>query len=158
VDFFGILANTVYVLAGLAFVAGLLITATTGAMKPVKTLLWALTALFTLIIIAGFIFSRGLLIFLLFQIIALILVLYMFVVLGAVCGGGIYMRRNKQAVGKHLSQADLEDYLPVAEFCALEGVDEERALARIRSGYYRGGSDAGAWHIHRSELAQNKAP
>jgi hypothetical protein len=154
VDYFGILADFVYAVAGLAFLCGLLITAVTGAAKPVKTFLWWLTGLFTVLIAIGFVFSRGLLIFLLFQIVALILIWYMFVVVGAVCGGGIYSLRHKQAPGQRLTQAELGDYLPAAEFAAREGIDTERALARIRSSYYRGGQYDGAWYIHRSELSQ----
>ncbi len=156
-DFFGILENAVYAVAALAFFSGLLITSITGAVKPVKTFLWVLTGVFTVIIGIGFFFSRGLLIFLLFQIIALILVWYMFVVFGAVCGGGIWSWQHKQAA-KRLGQADISEYLPTAEFCALEGIDEERAVARIKSGYYRGGQFGGAWYIHGSERTQNRAP
>ena len=110
-----------------------------------------LSAVFTLLIILGFVFSRGLLIFLLFQIIALILIWYMCVVVGAVCGGGVYSLRHKHAPGKKLTQAELGDYLPAADFAAQEGVEVERALARIRSSYYRGGQYEGAWYIHKSE-------
>jgi hypothetical protein len=157
VDVFGILANTVYAVAGLAFLCGLLITAIAGTAKPVKTFLWVLTGVFTLLIIVGFVFSRGLLIFLLFQIIALILVWYMFVVVGAVCGGGIYSLRHKQPAGKKLTQAELGDYIPAADFAAQEGVEMERALARIRSSYYRGGQYDGAWYVHKSEQSVNKS-
>jgi hypothetical protein len=150
-DYFGILANAVYAVAGLAFLAGLGITAVTGSMKPVKTFLWVLTGLFTLLIAAGFVFSRGLLIFLFFQIVALILVWYMFVVFGAVCGGGLYSLRHRQATGKRLSPSELGDYLPAADFAAREGIEEERALARIKSSYYRGGQYEGTWYVHRSE-------
>ena len=153
-DFFGILANAVYAVAGIAFVSGMVITAVTGRAKPVKTFLWALTALFTLLIVLGFIFSQGLLIFLLFQIIALILIWYMFVVIGAVCGGGIYSLRNRRQVGTRMTQAELDDYVPVEEFCALEGIDADRALARIRSGYYRGGAFGKNWYIHKSEQSR----
>lgn len=150
-DFFGILADFVYAVAGLAFVSGLLITAVTGAAKPVKTFLWVLSGVFTLLIVLGFVFTRGLLIFLLFQIIALILVWYMFVVVGAVCGGGIYSLRHRQSRGQRLTQAELGEYLPAADFAAREGIELERALARIRSSYYRGGQYDGAWYVHKSE-------
>ncbi len=156
-DFFGILVNAVYAGAGLFFLSGLLITAATGAAKPVKTFLWVLTGVFTVILIIGFVFSRGLLIFLLFQIVALIIIWYMCVVFGAACGAGIYAWRTKQAT-KRVAEADLGDYLKVSEFCALEGIDEERALARIKSGYYRGGQFGGAWYIHNVEQVRNKAP
>jgi hypothetical protein len=154
VDLFGILADIVYAVAGLAFLCGLLITAVTGAAKPVKTFLWVLTGIFTVLIIVGFVFTRGLLIFLFFQLVALILVWYMFVVIGAVCGGGLYSLRHKQPPGKRLTQSELADYLPAADFAAREGIDMERALARIRSSYYRGGQYDGAWYIHKSEQSQ----
>ena len=154
-DVFGLLADAVYAVAGIAFLSGLVITAVTGRAQPVKRFLWGLTALFTLLIIAGFVFSRGLLIFLLFQIIALILIWYMFVVIGAVCGGGIHSLRHKRKVGAHITQDELGEYLPVNEFCAMEGIDEDRALARIRSGYYRGGAFGKAWYIHKSERASH---
>jgi hypothetical protein len=154
VDIFGILADVVYAVAGLAFLCGLLITAITGAARPVKTFLWVLTGIFTLLIALGFVFSRGLLIFLLFQIIALILVWYMFVVVGAVCGGGLYLLRHRQAPGTRLTQEELVDYLPAADFAAREGIEVERALARIRSSYYRGGQYEGSWYIHRSEQSR----
>jgi hypothetical protein len=153
VDVFGILANVVYAVAGLAFLSGLLITAIAGAAKPVKTFLWILSGIFTVLIVIGFIFTRGLLIFLFFQIVALILIWYLFVVVGAVCGGGLYSLRHKQAPGKRLTQAELGDYLPAAEFAAREGIEVERALARIRSSYYRGGQYEGAWYIHKTEQA-----
>lgn len=150
-DFFGILADLVYGVAGLAFLSGLLITAITGAAKPVKTFLWVLTGLFTVLIVIGFVFSRGLLIFLLFQIVALILIWYMFVVIGAVCGGGIYSLRHRQAPGKKLTAQELGDYLPATDFAAREGIELERALARIRSSFYRGGQYDGTWYVHKSE-------
>lgn len=150
-DYFGILANAVYAIAGIAFLCGFAITAITGSVQRVKVFLWALSAVFTLAIIFGFFFTRGALIFLLFQIIALILVWYMCVVFGAVCGGGLYQLRHRRQLGERLTREQLGDYVPVAEFCAREGIDEERVLARIRSGFYRGGTCADGWYVHRSE-------
>jgi hypothetical protein len=157
VDIFGILIDSIYAIAALLFVIGLLLTASTGRTRPVKIFLALLNGLFTLLIAVGFFFTPFV-IFLLFQIIALILVWDLCVVVGAVCGGGIYSLLHKQPVGKHLVQGELGDYLPLAEFAAREGIDEERALARIRSGYYRGGSFGGAWYVHASEQSQHKAP
>jgi hypothetical protein len=145
-----ILAVSALVAITVAFVAGLLITALTGAARPVKILLAILTAIVIVAVIGGIIFSRGLLIYLLFQLIALVLILYFVVVFGAVCGGGIYLLLHKKTRGKRLSQPELADYLPAAEFSALEGITEERAL----SGFYQGGRHQGRWYIHKSELSQ----
>jgi hypothetical protein len=153
IDVFAILFNAIYVIAGLAFLSGLLITATTGSAKPVQTLLKAVTVIFTLLLIASYIVFR-LVIFLAFQIIALVLIWEMCIVIGAVCGGAIYSLRHKQPVGRKLTQDELGEYLPVADFAALEGIEVERALARIKSSYYRGGQYEGAWYIHRSEQSQ----
>jgi hypothetical protein len=134
------------------FCAGCVITALTGSTRGVKILFGWLTAMLVVLLAAGFWLSRGLLIFLLFQIVALILVLYLITILGAVCGGGIYSLRHAAGRGKHLDGATLGDYVELAEFCALEHLEEERAIARINSGYYRGGRHGGNWYIHRSEL------
>lgn len=157
VDIFGILVDSIYTIAALLFLVGLILTASTGSARPVKIFLVLLSGLFTLIIGVGFFFTPFV-IFLLFQIIALILIWDMCIVVGAVCGGGIYSLRHKQPIGKRLAPGDLTDYLPLAEFAAREGIDDERALARIRSGYYRGGSFEGAWYVHASEQSAPKTP
>ena len=136
-----------------AFVIGLVITAATGSARHVKLFLAILSAILGVVTVAGLIFSRGLLVYLLFQLISLVLVLYLVVVVGAVCGGGIYILRHKKPVGLKLGPSELVEYLPAAEFATLDGITEERALARIKSGYYRGGRHAGAWYIHKSELS-----
>lgn len=140
-----------------AFVSGLLLTATTGSARPVKLFLGILTALFSVASIAGLMFS-GLLVYLLFQIIAMILILYLVIISGAVCGWGLYALRHKKPRGKPLSKLDTGEHLPLAEFATLEGITEERALARIQSSYYRGGLHEGAWYIHKSELSTAKSP
>jgi hypothetical protein len=150
IDVFAILFDAIYAVGGLAFLAGLLITATTGSAQPVKTLLKVLTIVFTLLLVGSYIAFR-LIIFLAFQIIALVLIWFLCIVVGAVCGGGIYSLRHKQAPGKRLTQEELGEYLPAADFAAREGIEVERALARIRSSYYRGGQYDGAWYVHRSE-------
>jgi hypothetical protein len=150
IDVFAILFDAIYAIAGLAFLAGLLITATTGSAQHVRTLLKVLTVIFTILLIASYVAFR-LVIFLAFQIIALVVIWEMCVVAGAVCGGGIYSLMHKKQVGGTLTQEALGDYLPVAEFAAREGIEEERALARIKSSYYRGGQCAGAWYVHKSE-------
>ena len=153
IDVFAILFDAIYAVAALAFLTGLLITATTGSAKPVKTLLKVLTIIFTLLLVASYIVFH-LIIFLAFQIIALILIWYMCVVIGAVCGGGIYSMLHRQPTGKPLTQEELGEYLPAADFAAREGIDVERALARIKSSYYRGGQFEGTWYIHRSEQSR----
>ena len=52
-----------------------------------------------------------------------------------------------------MNEEELGDYLTIAEFAAREGIDEERAQARIESGYYTGGYCKGAWYVHKSELS-----
>ena len=156
VDIFAILLDSIYFLAGLFFLLGLVLTATTGNTRPVKRMLVTLGVLFVLLIGVGFAFTPFL-IFLLFQIVALILVWFMCIVVGAVCGGGIYALRHKRSVGARLTESDVADFVPLAEFCTREGIDEERALARIRSGYYRGGSFGGNWYIHKAEQSRQGA-
>jgi hypothetical protein len=157
IDIFAILLDSIYLLAAIFFLIGLLLTATSGKAQPVKSFLWILTALFTVLIGIGFVFT-SLIIFLLFQILALILIWYMCVVAGAVCGGGLYAFRHKRRATNSLTAAELGDFMPLAEFCREEDIDEERALARISSGYYRGGAYDGRWYVHRSEQSRQQAP
>lgn len=135
------------------FCTGVLITAISGSARAVKLLLAGVTALLVLALAGGLIFTRGLLIYLTFQIIALVVMWYLVLIAGAVCGGGIYLLLHRKPPGKALTQAELSDYLTLTEFCAREGVDAERAEARIRSGYYTGGRVDGVWYIRRSELS-----
>jgi hypothetical protein len=151
-----LLAGIATISTAVAFVSGLLITAISGAARPVKIFLGILAAISSAGIIAGFIFSNGLLFYLVFQIISAVVLLCFVVVLGAVCGGGIYMLRHKKPPGKSLGKLDIAEYLPAAEFSALEGITEERALGRIKGGFYQGGLYEGAWYIHKSELSQGK--
>lgn len=136
----------------IAFLTGLLLTTVTGTARSVKLLLAALTALAAVGLVIGLIVSRGLLIYLLFQFVALMIGLYFVVIIGAVCGGGVYLLLNKQQSGKVLSEAELADYLPLAEFCRREGVDAERATVRLTSSFYAGGRYNGNWYVHRNEL------
>lgn len=153
IDIFGLLLDAVFILGALLFIAGFLLTAATGSARPVKLLLWILAGIFTVLIVIGFAFTPFL-IFLLFQIVALILLWFMCVVAGAVCGGGLYAWRHRRKPGERVTEEVLHEFVPLAEFCAREGIDEERGLARIRSGYYRGGNFSGAWYVHRSEQSQ----
>lgn len=153
IDIFAVLLDSIYFVAAVLFVIGLLLTATSGKVRPVKTFLWILTALFTVLIGIGFLFTPFL-IFLLFQIVALILIWYMCIVAGAVCGGGLYALRHKRAA-QTLTAAELAEFVRLEDFCRQEGVDEERARARISSGYYRGGAFDGTWYVHRSEQSRH---
>lgn len=146
-----LLTEFALIAVAVAFIAGLLLTSTSGSAKPVKIFLVVLTGIFVLAIGAGLVFSRGLLVFLLFQLIALIISLYFVVVIGAVCGGGLYVLLSRK---KHvaLDGTDLADYLPVTEFSLQENISDDRALARIHNGYYRSGRYQGQWYIHKSEL------
>jgi hypothetical protein len=147
------LAHIAIIAVAVAFVAGLVITAVTGAARPVKVFLGILAAISVLAIGAGFVISKGLLFYLLFQIISLIVILFFVVILGAVCGGAIFALRHKQPPGKNLDNVNIEEYLPTAQFAALEGITEERAVGRIRGGFYQGGLYEGSWYIHKSELS-----
>lgn len=142
--------------AFVAFIAGLLCTVDSGSVRNVKILLGVLTLLICTGFAAGLVFSRGLLILFLFHLITLICVLSVFIIVGAACGGAIYLYRHQKPPGKSLDKAELGEYLPAAEFATLEGISEERALPRIKSGYYKGGLHQGAWYIHKSELSENK--
>lgn len=157
IDIFDVLLGSIYLLAAVFFVIGLLLTTFSGRARPVKIFLWILTALFTVLIGIGFAITPFV-IFLLFQIVALILVWFMCIVAGAVCGGGLYSLRHKRKAANSLVETELNDFVPVSDFCRQEGVDEERALARIRSGYYRGGAFNGRWYVHRSEQSRQQAP
>jgi hypothetical protein len=151
-----LLVKIVITAAAVSFIAGLLLTAVTGSARPVKIFLGILAIIFSIGIVAGFIVSQGLFVYLLFQIISLAIILFFVVILGAVCGGGIYLLLHKKPRGKSLTRLDIEEYLPAAEFSTLEGITEERALLRINGGFYRGGLYEGNWYIHKSELSQKK--
>ena len=135
------------------FIIGVLVTTITGSARAVKLLLGGVTVILVLALAGGLIFTRGLLIYLTFQIIALVVMWYLVLLAGAVCGGGIYLLLHRKPPGKLLTPAELDDYITVTEFCAREGIDTERAEARIRSGYYNGGRVDGVWYIRRSELS-----
>jgi hypothetical protein len=149
-------ADIALIATAVAFVAGFLLTVTTGAVRPVKIFLGVLSGIFILGLVGGLIFTRGLLIYLLFQIIALVLLGYLLVIAGAVCGGGVYMLLHKTPAGKNLDRSGIAAYLPAEEFARIEAVAAERVVSRIKSGYYQGGLLEGAWYIHKSELSQNK--
>jgi hypothetical protein len=135
------------------FLTGAAITAITGKARPVRILLAVLSAIFLLALAGGLVVSRGLLIYLLFQIIAVIILLYFFVIAGAVCGGGIYLLLHRKSPGQKLQPSELPECLSIDEFARVEGIEPERLMARIKSGFYRGGHNSGGWYVHREELS-----
>ena len=148
-----LLAKIAIISASLAFMSGLLLTAVTGSARLVKIFLGILALVFCAGIVAGFVLSKGLFVYLLFQIIALAVALVFAVILGAVCGGGIYLLVHKKPPGTKLTKLIIGEYLPIAEFSTLEGITEERAVLRIKGGFYRGGTYEGNWYVHKAELS-----
>jgi len=136
----------------LAFLTGILTTVFTGTGRNLKILLVILTILFLVISIAGFFVSSGWLIFLYTQLIVLWLIIYGVIVTGAVVGGGFFLFLHKRQVGETVSDGNIKQYILLSEFAALEELDEDRVLGRIRSRYYRGGRYDGTWYVHQSEL------
>ncbi len=143
---------TVYVFSA-AFISGLLITAVSGSARAVKVYLIFLTALSILGTLIGLIFSQGLLIFLLFQIITLIIIIFFFIIAGAAVGAGIYQLIHKQPAFKKLRESELIDYLALAEFAELEDISTDRVQLRVKSGLYRGGQYKQERYMHNSELS-----
>lgn len=137
----------------ITFLAGFLITAVSGSARAIRYFLAALTGIFILATIAGFILSRGLIIFLLPQLIVLLILIFFVIIAGAACGGGLYVLIHKKSRGGKLSAQEIEDYLPISEFSEIEGITEERALGRIKNGFYHGGRYEGGWYVHKSELS-----
>ena len=145
------------VVFSLAFLAGFLTTVFTGTGRILKILLVVLTVIFILISIAGFFVTSGWLIFLYTQLMVLWLIVYGVIVTGAVMGGGIFLLLHKRRIGDNITLDDVAEYLPLDEFAALENLDEDRVLGRLRSRYYRGGRFLGNWYIHRSELSNSSS-
>lgn len=137
-----------------SFLCGLLITAISGSAKGAKIFLGILSALTIIALLIGLIVSGGLLVFLLFQLITLVLIIFFTIIAGAVAGGGIYKLIHKHSAFKQLKEEDLKDYLSLAEFATIEVIDKERAQGRIKSGYYDGGKYKNALFIHKSELSK----
>lgn len=143
----------VFYIFSFAFLLGLFLHLATGSVRAIQYCLGGLTAIFIVGAIVGLVLSGGMLIILLFQLIIVVLVLFFTIIAGALCGGGIRMLLDGKRASKNLSEHDIADYVTVTEFCLLEGVEEERALARIQSGFYKGGCLEGCWYVHKSELA-----
>ena len=142
---------TLYVLTA-AFISGFLITVLGGSARGIKILLIALSVIFTLVVIPGFIVTRGLLIFLILQLISMLIIIFMFIIVGAVTGASIYHLIHKKK-NTNLDQGLIHEYISLVEFSEKKGITEERTLARIKSGYYLGGLYEGNWYVHHSELS-----
>ncbi len=150
-----VLDLVLYLFAG-AFLLGLFLNLATGSGRALKLCLTGFAVMFAGAAGVGLILSGGLLIFLLFQLIILMLLWLFTVFVGGLCGSGVRKLLQDLDSRKLVSREDLADYLPVAEFAAAEGVDVERALTRIRSGYYKGGKFEGQWYVHCAELTQRR--
>lgn len=142
-------------IAAAAFLIGMGITALTGRATGVKGFLVLLAVLVLAVAIALLVISPTLFALSLFQLIGGLLVLGCFVIAGAACGGGVYALLHRKPAGKALDASELASFLPLDEFCRLEGIDPERARSRIQSGFYQGGLHGGGWYVHRSELSSH---
>jgi hypothetical protein len=149
-----VLDLVLYLFVG-AFLLGLCLNLVTGSGRALKYCLSAFAVLFGIAAVAGLVLSGGLLIFLLFQLIILMLLFLFTIFVGGLCGSGVLRLVQDYAARKTVAPQDLTEHLPLAEFAEREGIDVERVLARIRSGYYKGGRFAGAWYVHRAELSRS---
>jgi hypothetical protein len=143
--------NLVLAVFGGAFLLGLILNFLTGSGRALKYVLVGFALLFGVAAVVGLAVSGGLLIFLLFQLIILMLLFLFTLFVGGLCGSGLRGLLQRHGARKTLRPEQLGDYVEVALFCAAQGEDEERTLARIRSGYYQGGSCRGRWYVHKSE-------
>ena len=114
---------TIYVLTA-AFISGFLITVLTGSGRGIKILLIGLSVLFTLVVIPGFIVTRGLLIFLILQLISMLIIIFMFIIVGAVAGAGVYTLIHKKK-SKMVEEDVIHEYLSLGEFSEKEGITEQ---------------------------------
>ena len=110
---------TLYVLTA-AFISGFLITVLGGSARGIKILLIALSVIFTLVVIPGFIVTRGLLIFLILQLISMLIIIFMFIIVGAVTGAGIYHLIHKKK-NTNLDQGLIHEYISLVEFSEKKG-------------------------------------
>lgn len=149
-------AATLYSIAG-SFLLGLVITTLTGSARSIRWLLGIVTALLVLGLLGGLWFTRGILILLTFQLVVFVIILYFFVILGALCGAGLHQLLNHRKRKQTLTEAELSSHLTLAEFCQARGIDEPRVLPLLRSGFYRGGTYQGRWYVHRDEVANAAA-
>ena len=148
-----LLLNAVFAIFGAAFVIGFFFTLFSGHFRGIKILLIIFSILFVILIIPGFILTQGWLIFLFFQLMTFWIVIYMFLLTGAAAGFGVHGLIHKKSPGSIISESELKEYLTLGDFSVQEGIDEERALTRIRNGFYKGGRLEGEWYVHQSELS-----
>lgn len=134
------------------FIVGLLSTVFNGSIKTVKITLSVLGIFFFLVALAGLIFSKGLLIFLIPQLIVLFILVFIVVIIGAATGVAIDKARRNHSAEIKLKTLDKTQYFPVAEFSQSVDVPEERIIQRIKSGFYKGGVHKGQWYINKAEL------
>lgn len=151
-----VLDLVLYIFVG-GFLLGMCLNLVTGSVRALKYCLGGFAILLTIAAVVGLVLSGGLLIFLLFQLIILLLLFLFTVFVGGLCGSGVRKLLHEWQARKKVTSQDLVDHLPVAEFAAQENIETERAMARIRSGYYKGGKFSGQWYVHRSELTQAPA-
>ena len=148
-----ILDLVLYIFIG-AFLLGFCLNLATGSGRALRCCLGTLAALFALAAAVGLVLSGGLLIFLLFQLVILLLLILFTVFLGGLCGSAVLALARDHGARKRVAPQELGEHLPAEEFATREGIETERVLARIRSGYYKGGKSGGRWYVHRAELTQ----
>lgn len=144
-------------IVSVAFLSGFLITVISGSARAVKIFLAVVGVLGFISIVVALVLSGNLFVFLMFQYIVVLLILCFIIIAGAVCGGGVWLLIHRKTPGLVMKGQDLSDFLPLAEFSAQEGITEERAMARIESGYYEGGRFDGKWYIRKSELSTDNS-
>lgn len=152
-DIMSLLARVALVLALVAFLSGFLITALSGSWRAVKIWLAVIAVIAMALTIVALVLSHNAFVYLMFQFVSLVIIFCFVVLAGAACGYGVYLLVHRRPPGVDMNVANADDFLPLAEFCRREGVPEERARARVASGYYTGGRKGGEWFIGRSELS-----
>ncbi len=136
--------------------SGLMITAISGSVRPIKIYLVGLGTLSIIALIVGIIASGGILVFLLFQLITLIIFIFFSIIAGAALGGLIHKLIHYQARFKSLNADELSDYIVLDEFSEIEKITKERVNARVKSGFYQGGKYKSKLYIHRREISNQK--
>lgn len=133
------------------FILGFACTFLNGSIKTVKTCLTVIAIMFFLGSLAGLIFSRGLLIFLLPQLLVFYIFIALMIILGAAAGVLVHRGRKEISSSDKLKASNLAAYLPLPEFLSATGLEEDRVIKRIKSGFYLGGVFQGQWYVHKSE-------
>jgi hypothetical protein len=150
----GLIKDLVLYIFFAAFMLGLALNLATGSGRALKYCLGGLALLFAIAAGVGLVLSGGLLIFLLFQLVILILLFLFTLFVGGLCGSAVLKLLQDSDARKSVQLHELDEFLSVAEFAAAEDLDAARVEARIRSGYYKGGRFQGQWYVHRSELTR----